>query len=226
MAGSCCGGSTRVLPRLDPAECNAMRQTAAGLLVPEVQLRADPGVTVTPPSTEGCPQVWRVGIDASWVQTEPTTFLHTIAAPSWTFEPVPALPPVTIPRAGWWDVDYQVRAASAIPDANTGTLVRQNGIGAGLLHNGAVVPGMEMTVIMQMQQPGDQGRHLQTETTRRRVLALAAGDALALAVRRFTDPPDGNPSVIGAGTAQVLGDANGWTHITARWIGPVGDGAA
>lgn len=225
MAGSCCG-SVRVLPRLDPDACNVLVQTAAGLLVPGVQLAADPGVTVTPPGADECPQTWRVGIDGSWVQTESTTFLHTLAGPSWEFEPVPALPPVTIPRAGWWDVDYQVRAASAIHDTNTGTLDRQNGIGAGLLHNGTVVPGTEMTVIMQMQQPGDQGRHLQTETSRRRVLALAAGDTLALAARPFTDPPDGNPTVIGAGVAQVLGDANGWTHITARWLGPVGDGAA
>ncbi|MEZ3180802.1 hypothetical protein KYY02_19540 [Streptomyces pimonensis] len=223
MAGSCCGGSVRVLPRLDPAECNALQQTAAGLLVPQVQLAADPGVTVTAPTAGDCPQTWRVGIDGAWAQTEPTAFLHTLSGPSWQFEPVPALPAVTIPRSGWWDVDYQVRAASAIPDANTGTLIRQNGVGAGLLHNGTVVPGTEMTVIMQMQQPGDEGRHLQTETTRRRVLALTAGDTLALAARPFTDPPDGNASVIGAGTAHVLGDANGWTHISARWIGPVGD---
>lgn len=222
--GGCCG--SRATLRINPADCNALSQTAAGLLVPDVQLQADPGVTVTPPAAGDCPQTWRIGTDASWAQTEPTTFLHTLSGPSWQFETITALPAVPIPRSGWWDVDYQVRVVSSIEDANTGTTLRQNGVGAGLLHNGTVVPGTEMTVVLQMQQIGDEAVYLQTETSRRRVLALAAGDTLALAARPFKDPPGGNPNVIGAGASHVLGDSNGWTHITARWIGPVGDTAS
>ncbi|EMF20417.1 putative secreted protein [Streptomyces gancidicus BKS 13-15] len=207
---------------MDPAECNALQGGPAGLLVPEVQLQADPGVSVTAPAAADCPQVWRVGVDGAWVQTEPTVFLHTLAGPSWQFEPVAALPAVTIPRAGWWEVNYQVRGASAIYEANTGTVNRNNGVGAGLLHNGVILPGSELTVILQMQQPGDQGRHLQATGSIRRIWQFNAGDTLQLAGRPFLDPP-GSPDVIGGGIAQVLGDSNGWTHVTAHWIGPVGD---
>lgn len=72
MAGSCCGGSVRVLPRLDPAECNALAQTAGGLLVPRAVVEGiAPGgatstersvdVDVTPPADGACPQTWTVG---------------------------------------------------------------------------------------------------------------------------------------------------------------------
>ncbi|MFI7467433.1 hypothetical protein [Nonomuraea sp. NPDC049646] len=71
MAGNCCG-STRVVPRLDPAPCNALTQAAAGLLVPHTEVAGTaPGgavsatrsvdVDVQAPAAGVCPKTWTVG---------------------------------------------------------------------------------------------------------------------------------------------------------------------
>lgn len=65
MAGNCCG-SVRVMPRLDPAACNALTQSPVGLLVPRTALQGiAPGgavsaqrsvdIDVTAPAARGLP---------------------------------------------------------------------------------------------------------------------------------------------------------------------------
>lgn len=71
MAGSC-GRLYRIDPRLDPAACNALTETASGLLVPGTEVTGiAPGtavgtersvdVDVTPPAAGACPENWTVG---------------------------------------------------------------------------------------------------------------------------------------------------------------------
>lgn len=77
MSGCCCGGGTIVLngsaaPKVDPAECNALTQSADGLFVPETEIVGiAPGgnvseersvdIDITPPADGACPEVWTVG---------------------------------------------------------------------------------------------------------------------------------------------------------------------
>ncbi|MFI1703049.1 hypothetical protein [Streptomyces griseoruber] len=71
MAGAC-GRTYRIDPRLDPATCNALTETASGLLVPRTLLQGiAPGgavstersvdVDVTAPAADACPHTWTVG---------------------------------------------------------------------------------------------------------------------------------------------------------------------
>lgn len=99
MAGSCCG-SVRVLPRLDPAACNALDQTSAGLLVPRTVLAGiAPGtavgaersvdVDVTAPAAGVCPQTWTVGARLTPVSGQTSGALGLGSSPYNTWIPFP-----------------------------------------------------------------------------------------------------------------------------------------
>ncbi|WP_405961290.1 hypothetical protein OG235_37150 [Streptomyces sp. NBC_00024] len=71
MAGAC-GRTYRIDPKLDPAACNGLTETASGLLVPRTEVTGiAPGtavgtersvdVDVTPPAAGACPENWTVG---------------------------------------------------------------------------------------------------------------------------------------------------------------------
>ncbi|MEU0061618.1 hypothetical protein [Streptomyces sp. NPDC006334] len=71
MAGAC-GRVYRIDPKIDPAACNALTETASGLLVPGTEVTGiAPGtavgtersvdVDVTPPAAGACPENWTVG---------------------------------------------------------------------------------------------------------------------------------------------------------------------
>jgi hypothetical protein len=71
MAGAC-GRAYRVDPRVDPAPCNALEQTASGLLVPRTVLAGlAPGgnvgasrsvdIDVTDTGGANCPDTWQIG---------------------------------------------------------------------------------------------------------------------------------------------------------------------
>jgi hypothetical protein len=71
MAGAC-GRTYRIDPKIDPAACNALTETASGLLVPGTEVTGiAPGtavgtersvdVDVTPPAAGACPENWTVG---------------------------------------------------------------------------------------------------------------------------------------------------------------------
>lgn len=92
----------RIDRRIVNSSCNALQETTAGLLVPEVLIEAEPGIKVTPPADGACPAVWRVGVDAAWAQTGTLTFSRNLAGADRTYEQVTEVPAVTIPRAGVW----------------------------------------------------------------------------------------------------------------------------
>jgi hypothetical protein len=71
MAGAC-GRVYRIDPKVDPAACNALTETASGLLVPRTEVTGiAPGtavgtersvdVDVAPPAAGACPKNWTVG---------------------------------------------------------------------------------------------------------------------------------------------------------------------
>ncbi|CAL9613228.1 hypothetical protein SUDANB1_05671 [Streptomyces sp. enrichment culture] len=71
MAGAC-GRTYRIDPKLDSSSCNALTETASGLLVPRATVTGiAPGgavstersvdVDVTPPAAGACPENWTVG---------------------------------------------------------------------------------------------------------------------------------------------------------------------
>ncbi|MFF0092679.1 hypothetical protein ACFYSF_22335 [Streptomyces canus] len=210
MAGAC-GRTYRIDPRLDPAACNALEETAAGLLVPEVLVQVDPGLTVTPPAAGDCPQVWRIGVDAAWVQNGTLNFLHSLTGALRAWETVPEVPLLTIPRAGVWEVNYQVRGVASLPAP--GAAASDTGVVAGMYKNGALAPGTEAMVIYHSEGAGDQGKQIQATGSRQFMHTFAAGDTVGLGAFRLGT----------FGAAAVVSNGDGRTYISAHWLAPEGD---
>jgi hypothetical protein len=126
MAGSCCG-STRVVPRLDPAPCNALTQAAAGLLVPRAEVAGiAPGgavsatrsvdVDVQAPAAGACPQTWTVGARLTPVSGEAfgaDANLQAVASGTW----VATSAQVVLPEAGTYalSADFYSHIAATTP---------------------------------------------------------------------------------------------------------------
>ncbi|MER7841679.1 hypothetical protein ABTY98_38790 [Streptomyces sp. NPDC096040] len=121
MAGAC-GRTYRIDPRLDPAGCNALTQTPAGLLVPSTALAGiAPGgavstarsvdIDVQAPAAGACPATWTIGARMTPVFADVTPGLadaQTVANLAWA----PAPTTLTIPEAGWWE--YTLEGYSTI----------------------------------------------------------------------------------------------------------------
>ncbi|WP_329361185.1 hypothetical protein [Streptomyces sp. NBC_01483] len=98
------------MPRVDPAACNALSQTAAGLLVPGTELSGiAPGgavgtarsvdVDVTAPAAGACPETWTVGARLTPVSGEAfgaDANLQAVASGTW----VATGAQVLLPEAG------------------------------------------------------------------------------------------------------------------------------
>jgi len=205
------GTAASIGPRPDPAPCNALTETASGLLVPEVLIEVAPGLTVTPPGAGDCPQVWRVGVDAAWVQTDTLNFAHTITGAVRAWEVVTEVPTLTIPRAGVWEVNYQMRGVAVLPAP--GLVNTATGVTGAMYKNGALVPGTESMVIFQSEAALDQGDQVQATGSRQFMQVFAAGDKVQLAACRLNVD----------GTSSVVSNADGRTSLTAHWVAPEGD---
>jgi hypothetical protein len=109
------------MPRLDPAACNALEQTASGLLVPRTVLSGiAPGgavgtarsvdVDVTAPAAGACPEAWTVGARLTPVsgQTTGVVGLDGTAANTWV--PVTGAQ-LTLPEAGVYEVIADVQGS-------------------------------------------------------------------------------------------------------------------
>ncbi|MGW2951502.1 hypothetical protein [Streptomyces eurythermus] len=202
MAGAC-GRTYRIDPKLDPAPCNALTQGPAGLLVPEVELRAQPGVTVTAPPAGACPQAWQIGVDASWAQNATLTFSHSLTGADRVWERVTEVPTLTIPRAGVWEVDYNARVAVGVA-AGGGAMY----VVVGIYKNGVLIVGSEA---MAAGATGA-GNGVQSTGGLAFLHPFAAGDTVELWANR-----------IGTGAASVVSNPDGRVRIAAHWIGPTGD---
>lgn len=211
MAGGC-GRTYRIGPRVDPATCNALQDGAAGLLVPDVRLQAGPGLTVTPPADEACPAVWRVDVDGAWAQTGVLEFNQALPVTNRVWHQVTGATPVTIPRAGVWEIDYQVRGAATL--TTNATAAQSTGLSTCLYKNGTLMGGSELLVVFHSLAAGDEARQVQATGSRRFVAgAFTAGDQLQLMACQ-----------IGAqGTVHVMSNGDGRTYVTASWLGPAGD---
>ncbi|MEU1180645.1 hypothetical protein ABZ464_23895 [Streptomyces sp. NPDC005820] len=116
---STAGQVTGIAP-VDPATCNAIRTTAAGLLVPHTEVEAiAPGgnvgqgrsvdIDITPPADGACPETWTVGARLTPVfgQISGSVGLHTAAFDVWTAVTGAQL---TLPEAGVYEVIADVQA--------------------------------------------------------------------------------------------------------------------
>jgi hypothetical protein len=136
MAGSCCGRTYRLDTPVDPAPCNALTRTAAGLLVPHTALQGiAPGgavsaersvdIDVTPPAAGACPETWQVGARLTPVSGQAAGALSLEAAPANTWTPVPGAQ-LVLPEAGVYElvadvqgsIGWGVGVANAIIDAH------------------------------------------------------------------------------------------------------------
>ncbi|MFF0092680.1 hypothetical protein ACFYSF_22340 [Streptomyces canus] len=129
MAGRC-GSCARVLPKLDPAACNALEQTASGLLVPRTAVSGiAPGgavstarsvdIDVTAPAAGACPETWQVGARLTPVSGQTSGAVSLNAAPASTWVPVTGAD-LVLPEAGVYEVvaDVQGSIAWAAPVTN------------------------------------------------------------------------------------------------------------
>ncbi|MER6557886.1 hypothetical protein ABT300_08985 [Streptomyces sp. NPDC001027] len=147
-------------------------------------------------------------VDGAWVQSGTLDFLRSLTGANRAWEVVTEVPALTIPRAGVWEVAYQVRGVSLLPApgaANTDT-----GVTAGMYKNGALVPGTEAIVIYHNEAAGDQGKQIQATGSRQFIHTFAAGDAVQLGAYRLGT----------SGTAAVVSNGDGRTSITAHWVAP------
>lgn len=213
MAGGC-GRTYRIDAQVDPAACNALQDGAAGLLVPEVQMVPDPGVTVTPPAAGACPQLWRVGIDGSWTQSGILTFGHALEGTDRVWEPVTEAPALTVPRSGVWVVNYQARAAATL-GANA-SANQAAGATVGLNKDGVLIGGSEAIAIYHTLAAGDQASSMQATASRQFVHGFTAGQTVQLAAARLGS----------TGLVSIVSNADGRSYVTMHWIGPTGDTAS
>jgi hypothetical protein len=201
--------------RIDPAACNALTRTAHGLLVPQTLLETGPGLRLTPPQEDDCPQVWRLDLNAAWTQTPATlAFRHDLTGAAREWEIVSEVPTLTIPRAGAWEVNFQARGLIELT-ANQGPTAVAAGVTVAMFKNDVLVNGTEALVVHANEPVNDQGKHLQTTASRQFIHGFNEGDTIQLAARRTTT----------TGTAAVVSNADGRTYLTAHWLGPQGDTA-
>ncbi|WP_043627368.1 hypothetical protein [Nonomuraea candida] len=200
-------------PVLSPETCNALRCTADGLLVPETGIEAGPGLRVTPPEEGDCPQVWRVDVNGAWTQTSATlAFRHDLTSGAREWEILTEVPTLTIPRAGVWEVNFQVRGWVSLPAP---VRAQATGVTAGMYKNGTLVNGTELMVVHISEPSGGPGNHVQATGSRQFMHGFDAGDTIRLAARRTTT----------AGSAAVVSNLDGRTYLTAHWVAPAGDTA-
>lgn len=153
MAGSCCG-STRVVPRLDPAPCNALTQSAAGLHVPHAELAGiAPGgaasatrsidVDVMPPAAGTCPETWQVGARLTPVSGQTSGTAGLGGSPYDTWVPVPAS--LMLPEAGVYELIADVQGGVIMVGSVSNAIVQTRLLD---VTAGAVVPLTTRTLVL------------------------------------------------------------------------------
>jgi hypothetical protein len=201
-------------PVLNSAACNAARCTGTGLLVPGVIIEGGPGLRVTPPEEGACPQTWRIDLNGTWVQTPATlAFRHDLTADAREWDILSEVPTLTIPRAGAWEVNFQVRGWVTLPAP--GPVQLATGVTAAMFKNGTLVNGTEVLTVHISEPAGGRGNHVQATGSRQFMHSFNAGDTIQLAARRITT----------AGSAAVVSNIDGRTYLTAHWLAPTANTA-
>ncbi|MGW6391218.1 hypothetical protein ACWFR1_12115 [Streptomyces sp. NPDC055103] len=208
MTDCCRSGGTRVYrsdPTVDPASCNSLTLTEAGLLAPAVKLQAQPGLTATAPAADACPQTWSIGVDASWTQNGVLTFTHSLTGADRAWEHITEVPTLTIPRAGVWEVDYNVRGVVGMPAATAGA----GYVVAGLYKNGGLIVGSQAMVV------GIAGTGSAAQATGGLSFlhTFATGDTVQLWANRIGQ----------ASSASVVSNPDGRVRISLHWLAQTGD---
>lgn len=154
MAGGC-GRMYRIDPRVDPDVCNALTQTAGGLLVPRAVVEGvAPGtavgdarsvdIDVTAPAPGACPETWTVGARLTPVYgtVVPTAPLDLAPVATNTWADIPGFR-FTAPETGVYRV--QADASGVVTWSAQSQFNRL--ITTRLTHNGAAVPGTTRAVL-------------------------------------------------------------------------------
>lgn len=205
-----------MLPRLDPAECNALRQTATGLLVPRAVLAGiAPGtavgdarsvdIDVQAPAADACPQTWTVGArltpDTAFA-TMPAGEVDLLAvAGAWT-----ALPgtDVMLAEPGVYHLDATFRGQIAgTPPAHLYIVGRLWDVTAA-----AVVPWSETWVAQINQQVAAPGYSVDSTGSAHVPYAVAGPSTIRMQV--FYTQATGS-----AVQARALSLGTGWTRLRA-----------
>jgi len=134
MAGRC-RGCARVVPRLDPAECNGLTQTAGGLLVPRAVLEGvAPGtpvgdarsvdIDIQAPADGDCPQTWTVGarLIPVYGQVGPNS-VNLTSVPAATITQVPGAT-VTLTEPGVYEIVGDASGTQTVTGAVSNAQVR------------------------------------------------------------------------------------------------------
>lgn len=152
-------------------------------------------------------------VDGSWIQTGILTFSRDITGADRAWQIVTEVAPLTIPRAGLWVIDFQVRGMAFLP-ANPGPTFTALGVTAGIHKNGAPIVGSEVMAVYKNEHAGNEGGQVQATGSRQFLHGFAAGDTVELAAFRLGQ----------VGQASVFSNGDGRTYITGHWIAPTGDG--
>lgn len=135
MAGSC-GQTLRIQPTVAPDACNALTQTATGLLVPSTVVEGvsatapapagterSVAVDVTAPAPGDCPQTWEVGArlaaPSGAADLTANVNLDPLASGVWADTTLE----LVLPEAGTYMVSGKARAALSAPSGSNGWVV-------------------------------------------------------------------------------------------------------
>lgn len=188
MAGKC-GTIFRVAARIAPTACNAITETAAGLLVALTEVAGlAPGtavgtgrsvdIDITPPLETDCPRVWTVGarLTPVWGQEVPDAALDLTAVPTATWTNIAGFSFVA-PETGVYRIAADV--------SGSGTYAAQTAynrlISARMLVNGVPLPSSIRNVVQtNFSQAAAQSGGMNGSGTISTVLQLAAGDVVSV----------------------------------------------
>ncbi|PWI15957.1 hypothetical protein DI272_18655 [Streptomyces sp. Act143] len=147
-------------------------------------------------------------VDASWAQGSTLTFAHNLTGADRVYEQITEVPPLTIPRAGVWEVDYNARGVVQMPVGVAGAVYSS----AALYKNGVIIGGSEAMLAG----TNGAGSVVQATGGLSFLHPFAAGDVVTLWAYRIGT----------SGNASVVSNADGRTRISCHWLGPPDDTAA
>ncbi|MEV0822529.1 hypothetical protein [Nonomuraea rubra] len=210
MAGKC-GQTFRIEPRIAGSTCQAIQETAAGLLVPAVEVdgiaagapvgtERSVEIDVAAPAATDCPQVWTIGgrLSAPTGSATGAVDLQPTASGTWT--PVTGAQ-IVLPEAGRYLIEADARARiSAFGPANVFISTRLFNVTAG-----TVIPASATLVFQTITDAGQNATGNQTATTGV-FLTVAGPTTVRLEAMRVNS--------VGTSTAaDILNDAAGATRI-------------
>ncbi|CCH29533.1 hypothetical protein ABZ816_15710 [Actinosynnema sp. NPDC047251] len=138
---------------------------------------------------------------STWLQTGPLAFHHKLSGADRAYDKITAVPDLTIPFPGVWEVAYAVRTNIGTPSKGAALYVS-----AAVFVNGGIILGTEALTGAYF----NPGEAVQDTVGQTFLHTFKVGDVLTLHAFRIGQD----------GTTDVLSNTDGRTRVTAHWVSP------